>query len=65
MCSAVIKVLMERGLVKKDICLNTFLVRSEKSFLGSYVKRYEDDDVSGLMGVYMGKGNFISQDLSQ
>ncbi|XP_052204843.1 uncharacterized protein LOC127809788 [Diospyros lotus] len=52
---AVIKVLMERGLVKKDISLSTFLVPGEKSFLGMYVKRYEDD-IPGLMGVYMGKG---------
>ncbi|XP_052204824.1 transcription termination factor MTERF15, mitochondrial-like [Diospyros lotus] len=51
---AVIKVLLERGLVKKDICLSTFLLPSEKSFLDLYVKRYEDD-VPGLMGVFMGK----------
>ncbi|XP_052204955.1 transcription termination factor MTERF15, mitochondrial-like [Diospyros lotus] len=52
---AVIKALLERGLVKKDICLSTFLLPSEKSFLDLYVKRYEDD-VPDLMGVYMGKG---------
>ncbi|XP_052178323.1 uncharacterized protein LOC127792033 [Diospyros lotus] len=52
---AVIKVLRERGLVKKDICLSTILVCGEKSFLGLYVRRYKND-VPGLMGVCMGKG---------
>ncbi|XP_052178441.1 transcription termination factor MTERF8, chloroplastic-like [Diospyros lotus] len=51
---AIIKVLLERGLVKKDICLGTFLLPSETSFLSLYVKRYEDD-VPGLMSIYMGK----------
>ncbi|EEF41625.1 uncharacterized protein LOC8287161 [Ricinus communis] len=50
----VIRVLMNKGLVKKDVSLATVLVPTEKCFLDRFVIKYEEE-VPLLLRVYEGK----------
>lgn len=55
-CS-VVKVLLSKGLAKKDLCLGTFLKPNEKAFLDRFIIRYEKQ-VPHLIDVYHGKMTF-------
>ena len=52
-CS-VVKVLLLKGLVKKDLCLGTFLKLTERAFMDRFIIKYEKD-VPQLLDVYHGK----------
>ncbi|RVX19175.1 hypothetical protein CK203_008740 [Vitis vinifera] len=52
-CS-VVKVLLLKGLVKKDLRLDHFLSLTEGNFLDKYVIKYEDD-IPQLLDLYQGK----------
>ncbi|KAI7982619.1 hypothetical protein LOK49_LG15G00309 [Camellia lanceoleosa] len=42
------------GLVKKDMCLSSFLLIGENLFLDKFVNKYQDD-VPCLVDIYLGK----------
>ncbi|XP_058200180.1 uncharacterized protein LOC131315122 [Rhododendron vialii] len=50
----VIKVLISKGLMKKDVSLATFLIGDDKYFLDKFVTKYEED-VPELLDVFSGK----------
>jgi mTERF domain-containing protein len=50
----VIQVLWSKGLIKKDISLNTVLLPVEKRFLERFVTKFEEE-VPQLLSVYEGK----------
>ena len=56
-CS-VVKVLLLKGLIKKDLKLGTFLNLPVGDFLDKYVIKYEDD-IPQLLDVYQGKVSFM------
>ncbi|XP_034690577.1 transcription termination factor MTERF15, mitochondrial-like [Vitis riparia] len=56
-CS-VVKVLLLKGLVKKDLRLDHFLSLTEENFLDKYVIKYRDD-IPQLLDLYQGKVSFM------
>ncbi|XP_026425253.1 uncharacterized protein LOC113321583 [Papaver somniferum] len=58
-CS-VVKILVSKGLIQKDFCINSFITIVDKSFLEKFVTKYEQE-VPGLMKVFQCQLNY--QDL--
>ncbi|KAI8522733.1 hypothetical protein RHMOL_Rhmol13G0019900 [Rhododendron molle] len=50
----VLKVLMLKGLISKDVCLSTVLIKNNKFFLDRFVTKYAED-VPQLLDVFNGK----------
>ncbi|GMP87792.1 hypothetical protein CsSME_00040024 [Camellia sinensis var. sinensis] len=54
----VVKILLTKELVKKGLCLSTFLIPREEVFLDKFVNKYQDD-VPGLKNIYLGKMDLV------
>lgn len=55
----VVKALKEKGLVKSDSCVSTFVLITEKVFLERYVSRFQKL-VPGLMDLYRGNIDHVN-----
>ncbi|XP_058200175.1 uncharacterized protein LOC131315119 [Rhododendron vialii] len=50
----ILKVLILKGLISKDVCLSSVLIRNDKYFLDRYVTKYAEE-VPQLLDVFTGK----------
>jgi mTERF domain-containing protein len=60
-CS-VVQILIAKDVVKNDLCLSTFILITEKSFLERYVYKFQDI-VSQLLSVYHSKIDLLDVEI--